>query len=442
MARIRLAFITSPSPSAHSVGGWRHPRSYQDANWDQPAYWQHVAKTLERGCFDMLFFGDSLQLHDDRGGSPDTTIKYAIQFPRLDPMPFIPLMAEATRHIGFGVTASTGFHEPYHFARLIATLDLITGGRVGWNIVAGYGQAEARRIGLSEARGHDERYARAEEFTTLCCRLWGSIKPEAIVADRKTGIFADPARIEKFVHHGTFFHSEGPLSVPPSPQGRPVLIQAGASAEGLAFAARHAEVHFAVRGSIDGMRAHVKSFDAALNAAGRKRADAKVLWSAAVFVGETEAEARRREAEVLDNVPLEAGLTLLGGHLGADLANVPLDEPVRNLDPEKIKGAKGLFAMLAADFGADFTLRDAARIDGAGLSGLRIVGSPKQVADRMEELIDQGGGDGFMFRPHTLPGSFEDFVDLVVPELQRRGRVRRSYGARTMRDTLFSEDGC
>jgi FMN-dependent oxidoreductase (nitrilotriacetate monooxygenase family) len=394
---------------------------------------------LEKGCFDMLFFGDSLQLHDDFKGSSDAAIRYAIQFPRLDPMPFIPIMSQATRHIGFGVTASTGFHDPYHFARLMGTLDHVTGGRIGWNIVAGYGRAEARRIGLDQARGHDERYARAEEFTSLCRRLWQSWHADAVVADKSSGIYADPSLVRSFKHDGEFFRAEGPLSVPPSPQGQPVLIQAGASADGLAFAGRHAEAHFAVRGSVEGMRDHMAKFNKALVDAGRAPGDAKVFWSTAVFVGATEAEARQREKEVLDNVPLEAGLTLLAGHLGLDLSQFPLDEPVRNLDPERIAGAKGLFDMYAADFGPDFTLKQAAAYDGAGMSGLKLVGSPDQVADRLEELMDSGGGDGFMLRPSILPGSFEDFVQLVVPVLQRRGRMRRRYSAGTFRETLFEE---
>lgn len=440
MKRIRLAFVTSPSPSAHCIGGWRQARSYGSAEWYEPAYWEYVAKVLERGMFDMLFFADSLQVHDNSKGGADVTLRYGIQFPRLDPIPFIPVMARATRSIGFGVTSSTAYHDPYYFARMMSTLDHVTDGRIGWNIVAGYGSSEARKTGLANVRGHDERYARADEYTALCLRLWRSVPKEAILADRASGVYADPDRIEKFVHEGTYFRTQGPLAAMPSPQGYPLLIQAGASGEGLAFAAKYAEAHFAVRGSAEGMQQHMAALRAAVAKAGRREEDIKVFWSAAVFVGETEAEARRKEAETMANVPLEAGMTLLSGHLGVDLSKLPPNEPIRNLDPEKVEGARGLLKMFAADFDQNFTLADAARFDGAGLSGLRIVGSAEQVADRLEELIETGGGDGFMMRPHALPGSFEDFVDLVVPVLQARGRMRKRYPRRLMRENFASEE--
>lgn len=438
MKRMRLAFMASPSPSVHAVGGWRHSRSYRGFHWASPRYWEHVGRTLERGCFDMLFFGDTLQLHDDYSGSPDIAIRYAVQFPRLDPMPLIPIIARVTRTLGFGVTSSTGYVGPYYFSRLLGTLDHLTEGRIGWNVVASYGRAEARAMGQPDVNPHDVRYARAEEYAQLCYRLWRSWEPDAVVADRATGVYADPAKVERFEHHGAHLVSAGPLSVPRSPQGVPLIIQAGASDEGLAFAGRHAEVHFARRGSADGMRRHLAGFEAALAAAGRARDSAKVLWAAAVFVGETDAAAQALERSIVENVPLEAGLALLSGQLGIDLGRMPLDEPLRNLDPEEVKGIKGIMTMLTADFGPDLTLRDAARIHGAGISGLRIVGSPERVADRMEELMELGGGDGFMLRPSVMPGSFDDFVDLVVPVLQARGRVQQTCaGGSTLRERIM-----
>jgi len=438
MKRIRLAFMLSSSPSAHSVGGWRHRRSYRGFDYADPAYWEHVARTLERGCFDMGFFADSLQLHDDYGGSPDAAIRYAIQFPRLDPMPILPLMARVTTGLGLGVTSSTSFTEPFYFARLMATLDHLTRGRMGWNIVASYGRAEARAFGQAEARAHQDRYARADEYAALCYRLWESWEPDAIVADRESGVYADPEKVHRFAHEGEHFRSSGPLSVPRSPQGKPLIIQAGASADGLAFAARHAELHFAARGSAEGMRQHMAKLAAALTAAGRDPTSVKVLWAASLFVGETDAEAKAREAAVVNGVPLEAGLSLLSGQLGTDLSTIPLDEPMRNLDPARIKGIQGLMSMFARDFGEDFTLREAARYHGAGMSNLRIVGSPERIADQLEALME-AGGDGFMFRPNTLPASIDDFVEMVVPVLQARGRARTRYPAATLRDSIAAE---
>ena len=431
--------MASQSPSVHSVGGWRHARSYRRGGWADPEFWEHVAQVLERGCFDMIFFGDQLQLHDDYRGSADVAIRYAVQFPRMDPMPFIPLMARVTSRLGFGVTSSTAYTEPYYFARLMATLDHLTKGRIGWNVVASYGRAEARAMGQAEVRSHSDRYAMAEEYAELCFRLWRSWEADAIVMDRESGIYADPAKVHRFAHRGPHFSSIGPLSVPRSPQTVPLVIQAGASAEGLGFAARHAEVHFALRGSAAGMRQHVEQFQRALSGAGRPPDAAKLLWGTAMFVGETAAEAKAKEQAVINGVPDEAGLALLSGQMGIDLEGVPLDEPIRNIDPAMIEGVQGIVAMLQADFGDDYTIRDAARFHGAGMSALRIVGSPEQVADRMEELLETGGGDGFMIRPHTLPGSYEDFVDLVVPILQMRGRVQRHYFAATLRENMMAE---
>jgi FMN-dependent oxidoreductase (nitrilotriacetate monooxygenase family) len=437
--RIRLAFMASQSPSVHSIGGWRHPRSYRRGNWWEPGFWEQVAQVLEKGCFDMLFFGDQLQLHDEFGNSPDVAIRYAVQFPRMDPMPFIPLMARATRRIGFGVTSSTAYTEPYYFARLMATLDHLSEGRVGWNIVASYGRAEARMLGRTDVRSHEDRYARAEEYAGLCYRLWRSWQADAVVMDRESGVYADPQKIEKFTHDGAHFHSQGPLSVPRSPQEVPLIIQAGASSDGLAFAGRHAEVHFAIRGSAAGMKQHAANFVKSLADAGRAPDAAKILWGTALFVAETAAEAKAKERAVVNGVPAEAGLALLSGQLGIDLSKEPLDEPIRNLDPAAVKGIQGIATVLKADFGDDYTIRDAARFHGAGMSALRISGSPEQVADRMEELLETGGGDGFMIRPHTLPGAYEDFVDLVIPVLQARGRVQRRYAGRTLRENIFSE---
>lgn len=437
--RIRLAFMASQSPSVHSIGGWRHSRSYRRGSWADAEFWEHVAQVLEHGCFDMLFFGDQLQLHDDYRASAEIAIRYAVQFPRMDPMPFIPLMARATQNIGFGITSSTAYVEPYYFARQMATLDHLTKGRVGWNVVASYGRAEARALGQSDVRNHADRYAMAEEYADLCFRLWRSWEPDAIVMDRASGVYADPDKVPRFIHSGAHFSSAGPLSVPRSPQGVPLVIQAGASPEGLAFAGRHAEVHFALRGSVAGMQQHVARFTHALKDADRAPDSAKLLWGTALFVGESTADAKAKERAVVNGVPDEAGLALLSGQMGIDLSTVPLDEPIRNIDPNLIQGIQGIVTMLRADFGEDYTIRDAARFHGAGMSALRITGSAEQVADRMEELLEAGGGDGFMIRPHTLPGAYEDFVDLVVPILQARGRMQRRYAGSTLRENIMAD---
>lgn len=431
---MHLAAILNNAPSPHAIGTWRLPRSFRGYDYTSASFWEDLARTLERGLFDMLFLADSFDLHDTYRDSPDTAVRYAVQYPKHDPLPLVPIVGAVTRHLGVGLTLSTTYLPPYYVARSLATLDHLTGGRIGWNIVTSYGRNEAANFGL-EASGlsHDERYDRADEYVDLCMKLWGSWDADAVVADRTTGEYADPAKVHRVDHVGRYFRCQGPLQVSPSPQGHPLMIQAGSSGRGLQFAARHAELHFAVRQGAEGMRRHRAALGAAMQAAGRDPRDAVVLWGVVPIVAETESEALARQRAIVDNVPVEAGLALMSGHFNVDLSSQPLDRPLQQLD---VEGVQGLLQVVTEDL-ADKTLAEAAKIYGSGLAP-HVVGTPVQVADQLEELYEASGGDGFMIITHALPGSVADFVDLAVPELQRRGRFRLRYDETTLRTRMRS----
>ncbi|MBL6654083.1 MAG: NtaA/DmoA family FMN-dependent monooxygenase [Reyranella sp.] len=436
--KLHLAYILGHDPAHHVVGAWAMPQSLVGYDYARPQLWEHIGRTLERGRFDMVFFADSYNLHDVYQGRPDAAIRYAVQYPKHDPMPLVPIITRATSHIGVAVTSSTTYTHPYYLARLLATLDHLSEGRVGWNVVTSYGANEAANFGLESALTHDERYARAHEYMEVCYKLWDSWDDDAIVMDRTTGMFADPSKVRRIDHQGRYFKSRGPLTVRRSPQGRPVIIQAGASGAGLAFAATHAEVHFASRGSLAGMKEHAAKLADAARAVGRQPDAIRILWATSAIVAETEAEAIAREAAIRAAVPLEGGLALMSGHFGYDFSRLPLDEPIRNLGLEGTEGVQGNMTMLQRDYG-DISLKEAAIIYGNGIGGLRIVGDARQVADKLEEAIEVAGGAGFMFRPDALPSSIDGLVNLLVPELQARGLLRKEYGGRTLRDHIAED---
>ncbi|MGE0153628.1 MAG: NtaA/DmoA family FMN-dependent monooxygenase [Reyranellaceae bacterium] len=433
-SQMHLATIIAHCPAPHSIGVWRHPRSFNGFRYNKPQYWEHLARTLERGRFDMLFLADTFNLHDVYKGNPSMAIKYGLQFPRSDSSLLIPLMARVTSDLCFGLTANTSYMEPYYLARLFATLDDLTDGRIGWNVVAGFSRSEAANFGRDDVLDHKARYERAEEYMEVCNKLWNSWEPDAVVMDRDTGVFADPDKVHRINHVGKYFRCTGPLSVPRTPQGRPTIIQAGASAEGTEFAARHTEIHFAVRASVDGMKGHRARLNQALARAGRQPQDVKVLWGLTAILGEDETSARAREKAMMARVAPEAGLSLMSGHLGYDLSSLPMDKPLENI---AISGVRGILDSVIGDFGPEMTLADAGRRYGCGLAGMRIFGSPRQIADQMEAVFAEAGDGFMMLTTDYLPGSVDEFVDLVVPELQKRGVFRTEYEPGVMRQKLF-----
>lgn len=426
---MHLALIMNFSASPHTIGQWRLPRSFRGETYLDASYWERIARTLERGCFDMLFFADSYTLHDRYQDSPDAAIRYAVQYPRLDPLPLIPMLSRVAPNLGFGVTASTTFLPPYWLARNMATIDHLTGGRMGWNVVTSYSRSEAQNFGMDDIPEHDLRYDIADEYMDVCNKLWASWEEDAIVMDREAGIYADPKKVHRINHKGKYFRSRGPLCVPRPPQGRPVIIQAGSSPRGLKFAAQHADIIFAVPNSSGGAANHRKAINAALKEAGRSPGDVKVIWGITPVTGESEAEVKAKREAIQANIHPEAALVLLSGHLNYDLSTWPKDRPLSELE------VSGVQAFARAQ---NYTVEEYARRMAEG-SGNLMDGTAAQIADRMEALYEQTGGDGFMIVTHALPSSVDDFVDLVVPELQRRGHFRKRYGARILRDRFFNE---
>ena len=426
---MHLALIMNFSASPHTIGQWRLPRSFRGETYLDASYWERIARTLERGCFDMLFFADSYTLHDRYQDSPDAAIRYAVQYPRLDPLPLIPMLSRVAPNLGFGVTASTTFLPPYWLARNMATIDHLTDGRMGWNVVTSYSRSEAQNFGMDDIPEHDLRYDIADEYMDVCNKLWASWEEDAIVMDREAGIYADPKKVHRINHEGKYFRSRGPLCVPRPPQGRPVIIQAGSSPRGLKFAAQHADVIFAVPNSSGGAANHRKAINAALKEAGRSRDDVKVIWGITPVTGESEAEVKAKREAIQANIHPEAALVLLSGHLNYDLSTWPKDRPLSELEVSGVQA----FAR-----GQNYTAEEYARRMAEG-SGNLMDGTAAQIADRMEALYEQTEGDGFMIVTHALPSSVDDFVDLVVPELQRRGHFRKKYGERTLRERFFNE---
>lgn len=426
---MHLALIMNFSASPHTIGQWRLPRSFRGETYLDASYWERIARTLERGCFDMLFFADSYTLHDRYQDSPDAAIRYAVQYPRLDPLPLIPMLSRVAPNLGFGVTASTTFLPPYWLARNMATIDHLTDGRMGWNVVTSYSRSEAQNFGMDDIPEHDLRYDIADEYMDVCNKLWASWEEDAIIMDREAGIYADPKKVHRINHEGKYFKSRGPLCVPRTPQGRPVIIQAGSSPRGLKFAAQHADVIFAVPNSSGGAAKHRQAINAALAEAGRSRDDVKVIWGITPVVGESEVEVKAKREAILANIHPEAALVLLSGHLNYDLSTWPKDRPLSELE------VSGVQAFARAQ---NYTVEEYARRMAEG-SGNLMDGTATQIVDRMEDLYEQTEGDGFMIVTHALPSSVDDFVDLVVPELQRRGHFREKYGARILRDRFFNE---
>ncbi|MBD2435535.1 LLM class flavin-dependent oxidoreductase [Nostoc sp. FACHB-110] len=431
--QIHLAGFLLASQVVHSHAVWRHPRT--ELGFLEAEYYQNIARVLERGKFDLVFFADSLTMPDTYGGSFAESVKYGAQGAlRLDPLLLASTMAVATKHIGVGVTRSTTYYQPYDLARGFATLDHLSRGRAAWNVVTSSRASEAGNFGFDQHLEHDLRYDRADEFLEVAFKLWNSWEEGALVLDRDNGIFADPTKVN-YVHHvGQWFKVRGPLTVPRSPQGRPLIIQAGASNKGREFAAKWAELIFEISPDITTMKSYYQDVKTRMAKYGRSPDTCKILPAVMPFVGETETIAKEKQTFHNELVHPMAGLLTLSNHIGVDLAQYSLDQPLAKID---IQGSQGVFAV-AQKLGVEegLTLRELGKIYGRGLVVPQLVGTPTQIADKLEDIFEQQGGDGFIISPAYLPGAFEDFVDLVIPELQKRGRFRKEYTGNTLRENL------
>jgi FMN-dependent oxidoreductase (nitrilotriacetate monooxygenase family) len=431
-----VAFLLA-GPTAHHHGAWRHPEA--DNGFLAPEWHEHIARVLEQGRFDSLFFADILGLYDLYGGNFATILGRGGQMGLLDPIPLLSIMARVTRHVGLGATLSTTFYPPYHLARSLGTLDLMSGGRVAWNVVASHGRLEAMNFGIDELPPRNARYDVAEDVVQAVCALWDSWDADALVLDKQGGVFADPAKVHYVNYQGPWVKTRGPLTVPRSPQGRPVIMQAGSSPRGRDFAARWGEVVFTLQHDKSAMQAFYRDMKARVVAAGRAPEDCKILPSVDPIIGETDAIARERQAYLNDLVVAELGMAQMSGHIGTDLSRFPPDQPLQDMDIED--GSRGsLDVILQGTAAHGLTLGEAARRFATSELCPQIVGSPASVADQLQDLFESQACDGFILTPTLMPGMYESFVRGVVPLLQARGVFRTEYSGTTLRENL-RDDG-
>jgi len=409
----------------HHRAAWRHPQSAVERLGDI-AYYESLARTAERGKLDAVFFADGHSA-DNVGDGPRWF---------LEPLTAMAAMARATTRIGLISTVSSTFYTPFHAARMMASLDHISRGRMGWNVVTSMFDAEARNHGYDAMPDHAWRYARAEEFVDAVLRLWDSWSDDALRCDRN-GDYADPARVRPVHHRGPHFRVDGPLTVPRPPQGHPVLFQAGASGPGRDLAARRAEAIYAVAYDLPAAQAYYRDIKQRVRAAGR--ADpVPIMPGLVTYVGSTEAEARAKQRELDELLPVAASLRQLGTFVGQDCTGWDLDAPVPPLPPlESFNGPKGRYGTILRIIETEQpTLRQLLGRLAAGGGHCTMVGTPEQIADQMEHWVRNDGADGFNLMPPALPSGIEDFIDHVVPVLQRRGLFRRDYEAATLRGHL------
>ena len=419
----------------HTLLGWADPKDEQLDGLQDFAYWQNLARTLERGCFDGVFFADSPATHAVYKGSVVPSVQYGASWPNHDPMPLVAVMAAATKHLGIGVTLSTTGTTPYLATRRISTLNYLSRGRVGWNIVSGFSNAEHMANGMGVQMAHDERYDQADEFMAICYELWNSVPRDAILKNATTGQFADPAKIKQVDFKGKYLSCKAVAPVLPSDYGLPLLFQAGSSGRGMKFAMDHAEIIFAIQGHVTGMKKSMEQLRAASREHG-KSADPKVLYGLQPIVRSTELEAKQRAEELKERIPLDAILARLSGVFGIDLSKFDPEMPLSEMDTQASRGL--MSATLTAADGKAVTLRAAAAQWALSVAIPQVIGTPEQVAKEIEHAWRETGCYGFNLSPTTNPDSVDDFVDQVVPILQKRGVYRTEYEGETFRQNLMA----
>ena len=438
MKEIRLNAFDMNCVSHQASGLWRHPRDRSD-QYHTLRYWTDLAQLLERGLFDTLFLADVLGVYDVYGASPDAALRNAAQVPVNDPAMLISAMAGVTRHLGFGLTATLSYEHPYPFARRMSTLDHLTQGRIGWNIVTGYLNSAAKGTGRNQQSGHDTRYDIADEYMQVVYALWeGSWEQGAVRRDRARGVFTDPARVHRVRHDGEYFKLDAIHLAEPSPQRTPVLFQAGASPRGQKFAARHAECVFIAGPSRASVAKTVASIRAQARAQGRSPDTPLIFSLLTIVTAPTSAQAWAKYEDYRQYISLEGALTLLSGWTGIDFSQYSPDEPVRHVKNDAINSAIDSLTVQNPD--KVWTVGELARHAAIGGMGVTIVGSPTEIADQMEEWMAQTGVDGFNLAYAVAPETFEDIVNLIIPELQRRGRYKTAYRPGTLRHKLFGGD--
>jgi FMN-dependent oxidoreductase (nitrilotriacetate monooxygenase family) len=429
--KMHLMAYVKTGPTAQLAGAWRHPAADLDDIF-RPERYEHMARVLEAARFDGCFFADTLGLPDIYKDSFDTYLAYGGQLSYLDPLMVLPVMARATRHLGLGATLSTTFFHPYQLARTLASLDHLSDGRACWNVVTSTTDFEARNFGMDNLPSKDERYDRADEVVEACCALWDCWQNDALVMDKESGLFIDPEKVRRADYEGRYVRTRGPLTVPRSPQGRPVLMQAGSSPRGRDFAARWAEAIFCTSGSKQDAVELYADIKGRMDRLDRGPNECAICASATVVLGETETIAREKAEYLTSLVPLEMVLATNSAMLGADLSKTKdEDELTHN------KGHQG-------HGGLEDRIRQTMRAEGISFAeAIRrprnmIVGTPTMIADHLQDMFQAEACDGFVLTPTISPLMWEEFARMLTPELQRRGLLRMEYSGTTMRENLRS----
>lgn len=415
-------------------GLWTHPRD-QSARYTELAYWTDQAKRLEAGLFDGVFFADVLGVYDVLGGSPDAAVRHAVQVPVDDPVLLVPAMAAVTKHLGFGVTANLTYEQPFLFARRMSTLDHLTRGRIGWNIVTGYLDSAARAAGLSQQMAHDDRYDMADEYMAVVRALWeGSWEDGAVVRDRAGGVYADPSKVHRIRHEGRQYKLDAMHLCEPSPQRTPVLYQAGASARGTRFAATHAECVFLNGQAQPAVRRQVDAVRAAARAQGRGDDALRVFLGATIVTGRTDTEAQEKFAEYQRHASSDAALVHAAASLGIDFAKYDIDEPIPTGGSHAI--TSNVDAMTRAA-GPQWTRRKLLEQLVMGSRQQPWVGSGATIAQMLVDWSEACDVDGYNLSRTVTPECIDDFIAHVVPQLQERGAYKTQYEEGTLREKLF-----
>ncbi len=427
--RMHLVAYLKTGPTANHPGAWRHPEADLHDIF-APERYEHIARVLEAACFDACFYADTFGLPDIHGGNFDAYLRNGGQITYLDPLMVLPLMARVTKHIGLGATLSTTFMTPYYLARTMASLDMITGGRAAWNVVTSATELEARNFGMDGLPPKDMRYDRADDVLLACEALWDCWDADAFVMDRERGVFIDPSKVRYADYEGPHVRTRGPLTIPRSPQGRPVYLQAGASDRGREFAARWAEMIFCTPHSKADAITFTADIKARMARYGRMPEQCKVLPSFAVVLGETRAIAEAKYQHLQSLIDPDAQRMLNSSLLGADLSkHKSVADMTAVQGNQGVTGSTDRVLQLMRDEGISF---DEATAKPRGL----LVGTATDVADQLEDWFHDGACDGFIVWPTIFPRMFEDFCRLVVPELQRRGLFRTAYAGSTLRENL------
>jgi len=443
--RMHLAFDLS---YIHMDGRWRMPGAWPGRTYPDVTMFEEIARIAERGKLDMLFSGDGTGVPSTWQGSRDAAVRWGVSWPRQDLAPLSVAMARATKHLGFGVTYSTTFMHPYYLARLFNSLDHVTGGRVAFNVITSTRRSDYANYGYDGIVDHDERYDRMEEFIDVCRTLWDSVEPDAMLWDHATGQVGDPSKVHDVEHRGKFFKVSGPLNTPPSPQGRPLLLQAGGSPRGIRAAAYVADMAFGADMPLSLQIAQREALDAAVAALGRDPQTMGIVWQQPTVVAETEREAIAQRERLLTAIPLEGAGVYLSHNSGYDFATLPERFVLGELHKEIVASHASPVGfvrelIVAHGAGAEITRKEFFEHGMRFATGYErtVAGTAAQVADRMEEVFEATGSRGGFMLGHvvSMPDDLTAIVGLLVPELQRRGRFRTEYMGATLRDNLFDD---